>query len=181
VIELAGERVRLRGFRPEEHDAFVASRLAAEEGVTAVVASEAELRRRVAGSGELNGRGLLLAIDVGGRAAGEIQAYRMGLPEGVFGIGIGLFDEADRGRGIGTEATAVLVRYVFETLGARRVEAGTHVGNAPMMRVLERLGFAREGVLRRYFPSASGGLDCAIYAMTRDDWESEKDRWTRTS
>ncbi len=181
MTEIAGERVRLRAFRRDEHDAFVAARMAAGEGVAVASPSEEELRRRVEGSGELTDKGLLLAIDVDGRAVGEIQAYRAGLPDGVFGIGIGLFDEADRGRGVGTEATSMLTRYAFAELGARRVEAGTHVGNAPMIGVLERLGFVREGVLRRFFPSRDGGMDCAIYAMTTEDWENVRERWTRTS
>jgi RimJ/RimL family protein N-acetyltransferase len=181
VIELAGRRVRLRAFRPEELGRFVASRLSADEGVSVGRVPDDELRRRAASSGEMTDRGLLLAIDVDGRAVGEIAGYRVGLPDGVFGIGIGLFDASDRGRGVGTEATAVLGRYLFEELEARRVEAGTHVGNAAMIGVLERLGFVREGVLRRYFPSRDGGLDCAVYAMTRDDWENVRDRWIRTS
>jgi RimJ/RimL family protein N-acetyltransferase len=48
---------------------------------------------------------------------GEIMAYRAQLPPGVFGIGIGIFDESDRGRGFGTEAVALLVRHLFETWG----------------------------------------------------------------
>ncbi len=180
-MEIRGDRVLLRAFRPEEHDAFVAVRLAGEEGVSITTFTEDEMRERVARSGELSDRGVLLAIDVEGRAVGEIQAYRNALPDGVFGIGIGMFDEADRGRGFGTEAVAVLTRHLFEELDARRVEAGTHVGNAPMIAVLERLGFAKEGVLRRFFPSRSGGIDCAVYAMTRDDWETTKDTWTQAS
>ncbi len=50
-----------------------------------------------------------------------------------------------------------------------------------MIAVLERLGFVREGVLRRYFPSRDGGMDCAVYAMTRDDWETTKETWTPAS
>lgn len=173
--------MRLRAFRREEHDTFVASRMRAGEGVAVTEFSEEDLRSRAARSGEMTDRGLLLAIEVDDRAVGEIAAYRMGLPDGVFGIGIGLFDEADRGRGVGTEAVAVLTRHVFVAHGARRVEAGTHVANTAMLRVLERLGFVREGVLRDFFPAADGGLDCALYAMTKDDWEKVKDGWTPTS
>jgi RimJ/RimL family protein N-acetyltransferase len=181
VIEVAGDRVRLRAFRPEEHDRFVASRLAFEEGVSVALIPEDELRRRAASSGEVNDLGLLLAIDVGGRAVGEIQAYRAGQPEGAYGLGITVFDAEDRGRGTGTEAVALLAGYLFQTLDARRVEAGTHVGNAPMIRVFERLGFVREGVLRDFFPAGGGGMDCAVYAMTRHDWEAARETWIRTS
>jgi RimJ/RimL family protein N-acetyltransferase len=181
VVELSGERVLLRALRPQEHDRFVAERMALTEGVAVTTFAEADLRKRAAVSGELTERGLLLAIDVKGRAVGEVSAYRVGMPDGVYGLGLTVWDEADRGRGIGTEAVAVLARHVFDELGARRLEAGTNVDNTPMIAVLDRLGFVREGVLRRYFPSAAGGIDCAVYALTTDDWENLKETWTRTS
>src|SRR5204862_6474775 len=65
-----------------------------------------ELRERIARSGEFDGTEILLGIQVDGRLAGEVQARqpRMGLPPGVFELGIDLFDGADRGRGIGRTA-----------------------------------------------------------------------------
>jgi RimJ/RimL family protein N-acetyltransferase len=41
-----------------------------------------------------------------------------------------------------------------------------------MRRVLERLGFACEGVMRAFEPQGPGGArnDFALYAMTADDW-----------
>jgi RimJ/RimL family protein N-acetyltransferase len=36
--------------------------------------------------------------------------------------------------------------------------------------VLERLGFAEEGVLRAYMPSEGGREDYVMYAVTADGW-----------
>ena len=67
---------------------------------------------------------------------------------------------------------ALLTRWLFEQAGAARVQAGTAVANAGMRRVLERLGFACEGVMRAFEPQGPGGArnDFALYAMTTDDW-----------
>jgi RimJ/RimL family protein N-acetyltransferase len=140
---------------------------------------EAAMRSRVEASGAMTERELLLAIDVDGRPVGSIQGYRDGVPEGVFGIGIDLFDEGDRGKGHGTAAVRALVTRLFDGEGARRIEAGTAVDNVAMRRVLWRTGFRQEGILRRFYPSVDGdGLDCVMYGMTRVDYEEVRTTWT---
>jgi RimJ/RimL family protein N-acetyltransferase len=134
----------------------------------------AELRERIARSGEFDGTEILLGIQVDGRLAGEVQARqpRMGLPPGVFELGIDLFDGADRGRGIGGTALALLLKRLFQDEGAHRVQLTTDVDNAAMRRTSERLGFAFEGVMRSFMPSIEGPRDYAVYAITREDWEA---------
>ena len=132
----------------------------------------AELRERVERSGEFDGTELLLGIQAGGRLVGEVQARqpRMGLPPGVFELGIDVFEEADRGKGLGTDALTLLLARLFERERAHRVQVTTDVDNAAMRRVCERTGFAFEGVLRSFMPTADGPRDYAIYAITKDDW-----------
>jgi RimJ/RimL family protein N-acetyltransferase len=124
-----------------------------------------------------------LAIEAGGRVVGDVQArhWPSAHPPGVYMLGIALFDAADRGRGIGREAVALLTRHLFEELGAERVEFSTDVENAAMRTVADRLGFRLEGVLRGFMPSGAGRRDYAMYAMTIDDYQTEKERWISTS
>lgn len=49
------------------------------------------------------------------------------------------------GRGIASEAGAALVDYAFRTLDLPRVVAVTYPENQPSQRVLDRLGFSRQG------------------------------------
>lgn len=136
----------------------------------------AELRDRIARSGEFDGTEILLGIQVDGRLVGEVQARqpRMGLPPGVFELGIDLFDEADRGHGVGATALSILLKRLFQDEGAHRVQLTTDVDNAAMRRLSERLGFGFEGVMRGFMPSVDGPRDFAIYATTRDDWEAAR-------
>ena len=50
------------------------------------------------------------------------------------------------GRGYATEAANALLRYAFNALAARRVEIFHAAGNDASRRVIEKLGFVKEGV-----------------------------------
>ncbi len=176
-MRLESQRVVLRPLRLDELDAVLEARarlgIRAQPGGTP---ARARLRRRLARSGRLARGHLDLAVEVDGRLIGEIQARgrpAQTLPPGVFELGIVVYDVADRGRGVGVEAVALLTGWLFEQAGAARVQAGTAVGNASMRRVLERLGFTCEGVMRAFMPEASGRTrtDYALYAVTKSDWQ----------
>ena len=162
----------LRPFLPDEFDVFWRAVSSRDPTVAVGSMDPDRLRERVEASGRLTERELLLAIETNGRLIGSIQGYRDGLPDGVFGLGIDLFDERDRGKGHGTAAAKTLVARLFDAEGARRVEAGTAMDNVAMRAVFERLGFKQEGILRRWYPSQDGkGVDSVVYGMTRDDYE----------
>jgi len=139
-------------------------------------AEREELRERIERSGEFDGAELLLGIHVDGKLAGEVQARqpRMGLPPGVFEIGIDVFDPAQRGKGIGTQALRLLLTRLFEREGAHRVQATTDLDNAGMRALSERCGLGLEGVMRSFMPSTDGPRDYAMYAITRDEWEGDR-------
>lgn len=63
-----------------------------------------------------------------------------------YGIFIG---EADaRGRGIGTAAAKLMLRYCFEEEGLHRIYLRALAGNEQAVRSYEKAGFVREGYLR---------------------------------
>ena len=71
------------------------------------------------------------------------------------------FAEAAWGRGYATEAARVLLQWAFDTLDLNRVQAETDTRNAASARVLEKLGFLREGTLRE---------DCVVNGEVSDSW-----------
>lgn len=123
-----------------------------------------------------------LAVVVDDRVVGEVQVRHSApvFPEGVFGLGIAIFDPADRGHGFGREAQRQLTDRLFRDRAARRVQAETDPMNVPERRALEAIGFALEGVLRSFFDGEGALGDLAMYAMTRDDWEGGRLGWTST-
>jgi RimJ/RimL family protein N-acetyltransferase len=142
---------------------------------------ESVMRERVKHSGEFHAGEILMGIETEGRLIGEIQARQPqhALPPGVFELGIDIFEESDRGRGLGSEALTQMVKNLFAEQGAHRVQATTDVDNHRMRRVLERLGFVFEGILRGFMPSRTGPRDYALYAITTADLG--RTTWTRTS
>ena len=71
------------------------------------------------------------------------------------------FDDAAWGHGYATEAARALLQWAFETLDLNRVQAETDTRNAASARVLEKLGFVREGTLRE---------DCVVNGEVSDSW-----------
>ena len=74
------------------------------------------------------------------------------------------------GRGLASEALRLVLRYLFDGLQLRRVEADADPRNTASCRLLEKLGFVREGLLReRWF--VNGELcDTAFYGLLRRDF-----------
>jgi [ribosomal protein S5]-alanine N-acetyltransferase len=175
---LQGERVALRPYTPEDVDLVETAMRSDDARVWNPLSPPPrhELARRADAGGHLSEGRIDLIVEAEGRAVGEIDARqpRFCLPPGVYELGITLFAPADRGRGYGREAIALLNRRLFEQEGGARVELTTDVDNGAMRAVAERLGFRLEGVLRSFMPTMNGRRDYAMYAMTREDWET----WT---
>jgi RimJ/RimL family protein N-acetyltransferase len=172
VISLAGDRVLLRPLALDELDTVWQARVNDETAPWMSTPQAYErLRQRIANSGRFVDGWLDLGIEEQERLVGEIDARQppRSMPQGVYELGISLFETTDRGRGLGTEAVRLLTRYLFENEDADRVQASTWVENHAMRRVFAKLGFLEEGVLRAYMPSERGRDDYVMCAVTKID------------
>ncbi len=77
-----------------------------------------------------------------------------------------------RGRGLMTEALRAVVAHGFGTMGLRRIEVLIDPVNGASIRLVERLGFRREGVLRENTFFRGRFIDDAIYALLASDWQA---------
>ncbi|RKD86268.1 GNAT family N-acetyltransferase [Halopiger aswanensis] len=75
-----------------------------------------------------------------------------------------------QGNGYATEATEMLLNYVFRECGFHKVAAYVHETNDTSAAVLESLGFQREGTLRQEVFSDGEWLDEYRYAVLADEW-----------
>ena len=82
-------------------------------------------------------------------------------------VGYWLFASA-RGRGIATRAVRAMMEHAFAN-GIYRVEAHVRVGNERSEKVLERLGFVREGVKRRHLRHEGVRVDATLFSRLADD------------
>ena len=69
------------------------------------------------------------------------------------------------GRGLAREALRIALTYAFDVLGLRRIEADVDPRNHASCRLLERLGFVREGLLRERWSVAGELQDSAIHGL----------------
>ncbi|MET9053751.1 GNAT family protein [Streptomyces bacillaris] len=65
------------------------------------------------------------------------------------------------GHGYATEAAHAVLRWAFDTLDLNRVQAETDTRNLASARVLEKVGFVREGTLRE---------ECVVNGEVSDTW-----------
>lgn len=81
----------------------------------------------------------------------------------------------ERNKGYGTEAVQTIVDYLFLTRDIVRVQAVVHTENIASQKVLEKVGFKREGKLRKALWDASGKwADGYIYSILKNDWKNPK-------
>jgi RimJ/RimL family protein N-acetyltransferase len=112
-----------------------------------------------------------LAIDVDGEAAGGIGFVR-GTDVERFGAEIGYWlGEAFWGRGIITEALELVTAYAFEQFDLLRLYALPFADNAGSIRVLEKAGYTREGVLRSSCVKYGQRRDQILYARVNPSWK----------
>ncbi|MFD5217668.1 GNAT family N-acetyltransferase [Streptomyces tendae] len=79
-------------------------------------------------------------------------------------------DEAMWGHGYATEAAHALLRWAFDTLDLNRVQAEADTRNAASARVLEKVGFVREGTLREDCVVDGEVSDSWVYGLLRREW-----------
>jgi RimJ/RimL family protein N-acetyltransferase len=98
--------------------------------------------------GEFLGMAALVTLDMDGR---EAEAGYIVAPSA-------------RGRGIASRALTLLTDWALDELGLERVELRITVDNEPSIRVAEKCGYEREGVLRSVHFKQGRRHDMAVYA-----------------
>ncbi|MFJ8652042.1 GNAT family N-acetyltransferase [Streptomyces rochei] len=79
-----------------------------------------------------------------------------------------------RGRGIGTEATRLIVGYAFEELGLHRVQLDAYAFNDRALRVYEKVGFVREGARREVERRDGVRVDEVLMAVLDHEWAAHR-------
>lgn len=111
-----------------------------------------------------------LAIEVAGEAVGAI-GLNVGADVERYSAEVGYWlGEAFWGRGIMTEALALVTDRAFARLNLLRLFALPFADNAPSVRVLEKAGYVREGLLRSSAVKFGRPRDQLIYARVNEGW-----------
>lgn len=76
------------------------------------------------------------------------------------------------GQGIAREAIQAVIQYGFKSLGFNRIEALIEPPNIPSQKLVERIGFFREGLLRGYEFTCGKFDDLYMYSLLKKDFEN---------
>lgn len=87
---------------------------------------------------------------------------------------IGIFQNAERGKGIGSWVTEVTRDFAFEQLHLHRLSLDVFSFNARAERVYSKAGFRREGVLRDAIRDGDTYADDILMAILEDEWTEIK-------
>lgn len=112
---------------------------------------------------------LPFVITYNGRLAGQISVSNV-----VFGAlrscTVGYWVDGDlAGRGITPTALALVADHCWTTVGLHRVEVDIRPENAASLRVVEKLGFRREGFYQRFLDIDGAWRDHVAFALTTED------------
>lgn len=84
-----------------------------------------------------------------------------------------LIGSVGQNRGLGTEATRLILNYGFETLGLHRISLSVFSFNPRAQRAYEKAGFRQEGVLRSSFCFDGVWHDELLYSILADEWKQK--------
>jgi len=112
-----------------------------------------------------------IADAVTNAVVGTCTLTHLSLVHGRSEIGFALKQDRWR-KGLGSEAVTAVIDFALGDLGLNRIEADVDPRNERSLRLLDRLGFRREGHLReRYFMNGER-QDAILMAMLRSEWQS---------
>jgi len=94
-------------------------------------------------------------------------------------LGIAIHDERYWNRGLGSDAVATLVNGAFLARPLTRIELTVLPDNARAIRAYERVGFRREGVLRRYLYQNGAYRDVVLMSILHEEWAAARAPRTR--
>ncbi len=89
-------------------------------------------------------------------------------------LAIGIGERELWGKGYGTDAVNILLRFAFQELNLHRVNLGTFEYNARAIRAYEKIGFVHEGKWRQSMRRDGKRWDNYFMAILRRDWEAKQ-------
>ncbi|MFY9616364.1 MAG: GNAT family protein [Candidatus Dormiibacterota bacterium] len=132
------------------------------------------LRRRLRQEGatsldEERGHALTWMVIADGETAGWVSLRNIDWFSHSAGLGFSVAPWA-QGKGVARAAVSEVLDLAFGPGRMQRIEADCDIDNKRSQRLLERLGFQREGTLRAFARMPGGRRDFYLYSLLADEW-----------
>lgn len=109
----------------------------------------------------------------GGELLGTVTLFNIHVANRCAEVGY-VLRSAHWGRGYMSEALGALIDHSFAVLKLRRLEADVDPNNAKSLRILERMGFSREGLLRERWNVAGEIQDSVFLGLLAREWQERR-------
>lgn len=93
--------------------------------------------------------------------------------ENVFEIGYALVSN-ERRKSYGTEAVTIILDYLFLSKDIVRIQAHTDARNMVSQNVLQKVGFKKEGTIRKSVFTKGEWRDRCLFSILREEWKRPK-------
>jgi RimJ/RimL family protein N-acetyltransferase len=109
-----------------------------------------------------------------GETVGEVVLAGLDVHNRSCGFRITLFGSRFFGRGLGTEASRMVLAHAFETVGLHRVALEVYAFNPRARHVYEKIGFVHEGTQRQALHWQGRWIDAHTMAILAGEWASHR-------
>lgn len=118
-----------------------------------------------------NDSGLLLIINEDAAIIGHIEYFRPVAYLDSYELSYLIYDPAERGKGVTSEAVSLLIRYLFESKKVNRLQLIIHPDNSASQRVAVKNGFTDEGTMRGAWYHRGQYHDVKVFALLRQEYQ----------
>lgn len=176
------EEIRLRATQPEDWEGYYYNRFDSTarrllECAVELPPTIAEAKKFVETFSDFSsgtGRIMFTIENVKGENVGGINLNSIDEKNGTFSIGIQI-DQDHRGKGYGTRAVRMLLRYAFYERRLNKFNDYVLEGNEASATMMRKLGCIQEGVRRKVIYTKGQYLDLILFGLTKDEFiENEK-------
>jgi len=117
-----------------------------------------------------------LVVRTGDRLIGSAGLHQIQPVNRSAVLGIMIGDKQYHGKGFGTEAVRLIVRYGFDELNLNRLALHVFAHNYRAIGCYQKAGFIHEGCQRQALYRGGRYVDEYVFAILRKDWESGRGR-----
>ena len=118
---------------------------------------------------------VMLGIEFEGQLVGYVQLALIEDDERRAAAGVLIGEKSMWGRGIASTALRILLDYAFTVRNLERVYAEVYGFNQRSLRLMERVGFQKEGVLRQHEIHNGARQDMHVFGMLKSEFYQKYD------
>ncbi|MEF2248051.1 GNAT family N-acetyltransferase [Paenibacillus sp. IITD108] len=175
------ERVRLRAIQDEDWESYYLSdfdtpaRLLLECAIELppTILGTKKFVEQNANFTSTNGRIMFTIENLDGNSIGGINLNSIDERNGTFSIGI-VIDKGYRGKGYGTSAMKILLKYAFLERRLNKFNNYVLEGNEGSAKMMRKLGCVQEGIRRQVVYTNGKYLDFILFGLTKEEFIAKK-------